>query len=156
MNNFEMIAIIISVISIFISSVCFYFTIKIKKRYEKLVMRLGNGEPLNEILKKYIEQVNEIDKKDDQIIEYFNNLNAELSLAIRKVGIVKYNLYNTTRNDLSFAIALLDRGNTGVVINSVYGIDNSNVYCKRIVKGTSKDKLSIEEREAIKNAIENK
>ena len=92
MNNFEMIAIIISVISIFISSVCFYFTIKIKKRYEKLVMRLGNGEPLNEILKKYIEQVNEIDKKDDQIIEYFNNLNAELSLAIRKVGIVKYNL----------------------------------------------------------------
>ena len=113
MNNFEMIAIIISVISIFISSVCFYFTIKIKKRYEKLVMRLGNGEPLNEILKKYIEQVNEIDKKDDQIIEYFNNLNAELSLAIRKVGIVKYNLYNTTRNDLSFAIALLDRDNTG-------------------------------------------
>ena len=102
MNNFEMIAIIISVISIFISSVCFYFTIKIKKRYEKLVMRLGNGEPLNEILKKYIEQVNEIDKKDDQIIEYFNNLNAELSLAIRKVGIVKYNLYNTTRNDSKF------------------------------------------------------
>ena len=57
---------------------------------------------------------------------------------------------------LSFAIALLDRDNTGVVINSVYGIDNSNVYCKRIVKGTSKDKLSIEECEAIKNAIENK
>ena len=77
-------------------------------------------------------------------------------LNILIIGIVKYNLYNTTRNDLSFAIALLDRDNTGVVINSVYGIDNSNVYCKRIVKGTSKDKLSIEECEAIKNAIENK
>ena len=84
MNNFEMIAIIISVISIFISSVCFYFTIKIKKRYEKLVMRLGNGEPLNEILKKYTND----EELQNFIVHEVKNLSVQLAPYKRPVNIV--------------------------------------------------------------------
>ena len=153
METFNIIAMIISIVSLIIAILSVYYTIKTKKRYEKLAVKLGNGENISDILKKYISQVNELDKKEDEIIKYCNNLNSELNKCIKKVGLIKYNLYNTNKNNLSFALALLDNENNGIVINSVYGIDNSNVYCKLIIKGEAKNKLSEEENEALKIAI---
>ena len=146
---------IISVISLIIALISIYYTIKTKKRYENLANKLGKGENITDILKNYINKVNDLDKKDDQIIEYCNKINEELNKNIKKIGLIKYNLYNTTKNDLSFALALLDKENNGVIINSIYGIDYSNVYCKLIINGKSKDKLSSEENEAL-NIAKNK
>ena len=148
MDNFN-IMMIISICSLVIALISIYFSLKTKKRYEKLAIKLGNGQNIVDILKDYINKVNDLDKKDDQIIEYCNKINEEINKNIKKIGLVKYNLYNTTKNDLSFALALLDNENNGVIINSIYGIDYSNVYCKLIVKGKCKDRLSKEENEAL-------
>ena len=144
---------IISVISLIIALISIYFTLKMKKRYENLAKKLGQGQNITDILKDYINKVNDLDKKDDQIIEYCNKINEELNKNIKKVGLFKYNLYNTTKNDLSFALALLDRENNGIIINSIYGVDYSNVYCKLITKGKSKERLSAEENEALNIAL---
>ena len=61
-------------------------------------------------------------------------------------------MFENNRSKLSFALALLDRKNTGVVINSIYAEDNSNVYAKPVVNGVSKYQLSFEEEEAIRQA----
>lgn len=148
MDKFN-IMMIISICSIIIALISIYFSLKTKKRYEKLAIKLGNGQNIVDILKDYINKVNDLDKKDDQIIEYCNKINEEINKNIKKIGLVKYNLYNTTKNDLSFALALLDNENNGVIINSIYGIDYSNVYCKLIIKGKCKDRLSKEENEAL-------
>lgn len=140
---------IISICSLIIALISIYFSLKTKKRYEKLAIKLGNGQNIVDILKDYINKVNDLDKKDDQIIEYCNKINEEINKNIKKIGLIKYNLYNTTKNDLSFALALLDNENNGVIINSIYGIDYSNVYCKLIIKGKCKDRLSKEENEAL-------
>ena len=153
METFDIIIITISIISLIIAIISIYYTIKTKNKYEKLAIKLGKGENIIDILKKYILQVNELEKKDNQIIEYCNKLNSEINKSIKKFGLVKYNLYNTTKHDLSFALALLDNENSGVVINGVYGVDNSNVYCKLITNGNSKNKLSEEEKEALKIAM---
>ena len=155
MDNLNIFMTIISVISLIIALISIYYTIKTKKRYENLANKLGKGENITDILKNYINKVNDLDKKDDQIIEYCNKINEELNKNIKKIGLIKYNLYNTTKNDLSFALALLDKENNGVIINSIYGIDYSNVYCKLIINGKSKDKLSSEENEAL-NIAKNK
>ena len=148
MDNFN-IMMIISICSLIIALISIYFSLKTKKRYEKLAIKLGNGQNIADILKDYINKVNDLDKKDDQIIEYCNKINEEINKNIKKIGLIKYNLYNTTKNDLSFALALLDNENNGVIINSIYGIDYSNVYCKLIIKGKCKDRLSKEENEAL-------
>ena len=153
METFNILIIILFFISLVISLINFYYTIKIKKKYEKLDIDLIKGEKLSEVLKKYIEQIEQLNCKDNQIIDYCNKLNQEINKSITKVGLVKYNLYNTTKHDLSFALALLDKQNNGIVINSVYGIDSSNVYCKLIKNGDSKNKLSEEEKEAIEIAM---
>ena len=81
-------------------------------------------------------------------------LNKELSKTIRKVGIVRYNAFKDTGSDLSFALALLNDNNDGVVLNGIYSREMSNIYAKPIKAGKSKYTISEQEQEAIDKAIE--
>ena len=148
--------IIFSIISLIIAIISLYISIKIYKKYEKNMKKLGEGKDFAQMLQNYVSQVDKLNKRDDQIIEVCNNINNELSHCIKKVGLYKYDAFGNTKNSLSFTLALLDRENNGIVINSIYGQDNSNVYSKPIIKGTSKYNLSFEEKEAINIAIEKK
>ena len=145
--------IIFSIISVIIASISLYISIRIKKQYEVNMKKLGNGENFAEMIKDYVSQVENLNKRDDQIIQVCNNLNNELAHCIKKVGLYRYDAFGNTKNKLSFSLALLDRENNGIVINSIYGQDNSNVYAKPIIKGSSKYNLSEEEKEAINIAI---
>ncbi len=145
--------IIISIISLVISMISVFISIKIYKKYEINMKKLGNGENFAEMIKDYVSQVEKLNKRDDQIIEVCNNINNELSHCIKKVGILRYDAFGNTNNKLSFALAMLDKENNGIVINSIYGHDNSNVYAKPIIKGASKYNLSDEEKEAINQAL---
>ena len=148
--------IIFSIISLIIAIISLYISVKIYKKYEKNMNKLGEGKDFAQMLQNYVSQVDKLNKRDDQIIEVCNNINNELSHCIKKVGLYKYDAFGNTKNSLSFTLALLDRENNGIVINSIYGQDNSNVYSKPIIKGTSKYNLSSEEKEAINIAIEKK
>ena len=144
---------VVCIICLALSICSFYYTFKTKRRYEKIALKLGNGEDITHILKEYTTAVEEVKSKDDQIIEYFNVLDHQLATSIRNVGLYRFDSYNNTRNKLSFALALLDRNGNGVILNSIYGVDDSNVYAKPIIKGKSKYNLSYEEEEAIKIAL---
>ena len=148
--------IIFSIISLIIAIISLCISIKIYKNYEKTMNKLGEGKDFAKMLESYVSQVDKLNKRDDQIIQVCNNINNELAHCIKKVGLYKYDAFGNTKNSLSFALALLDRENNGIVINSIYGQDNSNVYSKPVIKGTSKYNLSYEEKEAINNAIEKK
>ena len=148
--------IIFSIISLIIAIISLCISIKIYKNYEKTMNKLGEGKDFAKMLESYVSQVDKLNKRDDQIIEVCNNINNELAHCIKKVGLYKYDAFGNTKNNLSFALALLDRENNGIVINSIYGQDNLNVSSKPVIKGTSKYNLSYEEKEAINNAIEKK
>ena len=148
--------IIFSIISLIIAIISLCISIKIYKNYEKTMNKLGEGKDFAKMLESYVSQVDKLNKRDDQIIQVCNNINNELAHCIKKVGLYKYDAFGNTKNNLSFALALLDRENNGIVINSIYGQDNSNVYSKPVIKGTSGYNLSYEEKEAINNAIEKK
>ncbi len=144
---------IISVISSIISLISICISLIIHNKYEKTMKKLGEGKDFSKMLSEYIMQVDKLNKRDDQIIQVCNNINNELSHCIKKIGLYKYNAFGNTKNELSFSIALLDRENNGIVLNSIYGQDNSNIYAKEIVKGKSRMKLSDEEFEAVQIAI---
>ena len=55
----------------------------------------------------------------------------------------------------SFALAILDDYNNGIVLNGIYARDSSNIYAKPVENGESKYVLSNEEKEAINRAINN-
>lgn len=126
---------------------------KLRNSYLKFMSKLGNGENLEEMMKTYINRVNEVEKKNDEIINYCNKIDNNIKICSQKIGIVRYNAFKDTGSDLSFSLAILDDYNNGVVLNGIYSRDSSNIYAKPVENGESKYVLSNEEKEAIYKAI---
>ena len=87
-------------------------------------------------------------------MNFCKNLDENLSKCIQKVGIVRYSAFKDTGSDLSFAAALLDEDNNGIVFNGIYSREMSNIYAKPVENGKSKYTISEEEMEAIEKAVE--
>lgn len=75
---------------------------------------------------------------------------------IQKVGFVKYSTHDTGKNELSFAIALLDSNNDGFILNEVHTRTASNIYAKNIEDGKCASRLSEEEALALSKATKDK
>jgi hypothetical protein len=74
--------------------------------------------------------------------------------AVGHVGLVRYDAFEDVGGRLSFSCALLDGLGNGVVVTSINGRQDTRVYAKPITEGRSQYNLSIEEEEAIRQAIE--
>jgi len=59
-------------------------------------------------------------------------------------------------SNLSFAIALLDGNDNGIVLNGIYSRESTTTYAKSIINGQSKYALSAEEIQAIDIARKSK
>lgn len=79
-------------------------------------------------------------------------LEQELPYAISQIGIVRFNPFDDTGADLSFAVALLNQKTNGVVLTGLWGRDEVRVYAKQIANGESPYALSQEERQAVELA----
>ena len=127
---------------------------KINKKYTDFMKKIGNGKNIEDDLKVYINRVKKVENDNKELAEFCESLNKELNKSIKKVGIVRYNAFKDTGSDLSFALALLNENNDGVVLNGIYSREMSNIYAKPIVAGKSNYTISEMEQEAINRAIE--
>ena len=118
--------------------------------------KIGNGNNLDELLKIYIQDVEAVKRDNSEIKDYYTKLDSDIASCVQKVGLVRYNAFRDVGSDLSFAVALLDRNNNGVVLNGLYGSESSNIYAKPIKNKTSNYQLSDEEEYAIEIAEQNK
>ncbi len=125
----------------------------INKKYRNFLNKLGNGKNIEEDLENYMYRVERVEKQNTEITTYIKNLDEDLTKCIQKVGIVRYNAFKDTGSDLSFALALLDENNDGVVLNGIYSREMSNIYAKPVVNGQSSYTVSEEEQQAIDKAI---
>lgn len=129
---------------------------KLRTSYSKFMNKLGNGNNLEEMLQNYIKKVETVEERNEEIISYCKIIDDNIKRCSQKIGIVRYNAFKDVGSDLSFALAILDDYNNGVVLNGIYARDSSNIYAKPIENGASKYILSEEEKEAVNRAINNK
>jgi len=116
--------------------------------------KVGNGKNIEEDLENYMYKVSNVEKQNAEIYNQIKNINQDLTKCIQKVGIVRYTAFKDTGSDLSFALALLDENNDGVVLNGIYSREMSNIYAKPVEKGKSAYTISEEEQQAIQKAID--
>ena len=126
----------------------------INKNYKTLLKKLGNGENIEEDLENYMYRVERVEKQNAEIRNLIETIDTNMDNCIQKIGMVRYNAFKDTGSDLSFALAMLDEKNNGVVLNGIYSREMSNIYAKPVEKGKSKYTLSEEEQQAIQKAIE--
>lgn len=155
-QNFFKIMIVSNIILIILVTVNIIYSIYINRKYISFMRKLGNGNNLDEMLKKYLADVREIKKDNSEIKAYYTQLDNNIDTCIQKVGLVRYNAFKDVGSDLSFAIALLDRNDNGVILNGLYGSESSNIFAKPIKGGASKYQLSEEEKEALEIAEQSK
>jgi len=98
-------------------------------------------------------QLNSLKKKCSELSQELDEIKKENRLFIKKVGIIRYNPFSNAGGDQSFSVALLDSGNNGIVLTSLYALDGNRVYGKPVENSLSKYSLSEEEKQAIKKAI---
>lgn len=126
---------------------------KLRKNYKDFMLKLGKGENIEELLKNHINRVENVEKKNNEIMHYCETINNQMKQCMQRVGLVRYNAFQDTGSDLSFALAILDENNNGVVLNGIYARESSNIYAKPIKNGVSSYTLSKEEKEALEKAM---
>ena len=152
-NFLLMLSIMVGILTIGFISIL-YSNIKLKNKYNKFMKKIGNGKNIEEDLENYMYRVERVERQNAEIISYCKNLDDEVAKCIQKVGIVRYSAFKDTGSDLSFAVAMLNENNDGVVFNGIYSREMSNIYAKPVKNGGSEYTLSEEEKEAIRRAIE--
>lgn len=95
-------------------------------------------------LETAVRTLNSTDKGQQQLIEG----------AVRRVGLVRYDAFEDVGGRLSFSCALLDDHGNGVVVTSINGRQDTRVYAKPVVAAKSGYNLSLEEEEAIRQALD--
>ena len=73
--------------------------------------------------------------------------------AIQRVGLVRFNPFEDTGGNQSFALALIDASGTGFVLSSLHTRTGTRVYAKAVSDGRSDGALSEEEAEALRLAM---
>lgn len=118
------------------------------------ILKDGGDHGVDEILAGQAERVEDLAARVDALAALQRELEASSRLALQKVGIVRYNPFQDTGGDQSFAIALLDLSGTGVVLSSLHGRAETRIFAKRVANGSSSHALSDEEQQAIRAALQ--
>ena len=115
--------------------------------------RGGDGQNLESTLHATLAKVATLSNAVDQLSTRAAVLEAVQRKAIQRTGLVRYNPFEDTGGNQSFAVALLDQNGDGVVISSLHARQNTRVYAKAVVGGRSEAALSEEEAEALRQAM---
>ena len=123
------------------------------KKYKKM-MQGANGQDLEKLLNTYSRRVEENLVKTEEVKSAYMGISKMVEKSIQHIGIIRYNAFDDTGSDLSFAVALLDYNGDGIVISSLFGRNETRTYAKPVKKGVSEYLLSLEEEQAIKKALQ--
>ena len=81
------------------------------------------------------------------------SINKQLEKAFQKIGIVRYNAFQTMGGNLSYSLALLDENDNGFILNTIHSSEGCYSYTKDITNGSCDITLSPEEQKAIDIAM---
>ncbi len=76
-------------------------------------------------------------------------LEADGRHAFKRVGLVRFNPFEDTGGNQSFALALLDADDDGIVVSSLHSRGMTRIYAKAMSHGRPEATLSDEETEAV-------
>ena len=149
------IIIILLVLTIFllVKSVSSSMRLNRLERKYKTFMKGSDAQSLEKIFVRKFAQIDKLYEAKEDHEHDILFIKKYLEKMFSKYGVEKYDAFDDVGGKLSFALALLDKDNTGLILNAVHSRDNCFLYLKEIVKGESYVMLSQEEVEALRKAV---
>jgi len=114
-----------------------------------------DAESLDGIVLRQKKQLQNHAKNLKELGEIMSELVENNKLNVQKTAVVRYNPFADTGSNMSFAIALLDGHDSGLVVSSLHSREGTRIYAKPVKEGESKNTLTGEEKQAIAEAKNN-
>jgi hypothetical protein len=151
-NDIYLIGLLALLVAIFLVNIISAIKIYgLSRKYNKFIKSF-KSDNIEDTLLAFMKRVEDVDNKADQLEKHCLDIDNHLLKCIQKAALVRFNAFEDMGSDLSFAIALLDGYDNGVILNGIYGRENSTIFAKPISKGKAQHVLSEEEEEALEAA----
>ncbi len=125
---------------------------RLSARFERIT-RGSEERSLEAILEAHLTRVHEVVRALDAVEARTTILERDLRRAFARVGLVRYNPFEDTGGNQSFALALLDAHGDGFIVSSLHSRYGTRVYAKAVRAGRSDSAVSAEEAEALRVAM---
>ena len=108
-------------------------------------------------LKDYYDKVDDLSKtvndtSDAVLMSRLANCENDSIISLKKIGLVNFDAFDDVTGKLSFALAILNNNNDGIILTSLYGHNSCNTYVREVVNGETPVKLLEEEKTALNEA----
>lgn len=124
---------------------------RVLRQYRQLSAGV-EGQPIDQLLQKILDR-GEIESMTLARLESdLKEVREEIGSHVQNVGLVRYNAFDDTGGDQSYALALLDDHGDGVIVNGLFHRTECRVYVKPVREWKSIYSMSAEETEAIRQA----
>ena len=125
---------------------------RLNRKYT-LFMKGKDGQSLERLFKRKFDLIEKLVRSTDDNGEEIEKIWKVMDKSLNKYGNVKYDAFEDMGGKLSFVLAMLDKNNTGFLLNAIHSRENCFLYIKEIVNGESYVVLSEEEVEALRQAV---
>lgn len=125
---------------------------RLKRHYNNLISRTKKRK-IDEILDSLIEKDIFLEAEFNEVKKTIQEIIYEQKFHLQKVGFLRFNPFDRIGGEQSFIIALLNKENSGIILNFFYTREGIRVYAKKVNESKSEEyELSNEEKEVIKKA----
>ena len=125
---------------------------RLSRRLEAIT-RGSDEQSLEAVLGSHLERVRKVVQDVDKLGGRVADLERDIRWSLGRVGLVRYNPFEETGGNQSFALAVIDANGDGFVVSSLHARQGTRVYGKAVVRGAAETALSDEEAEALKQAL---
>ncbi len=146
--------VILLIVAIVLTLLVLYLLRRVSRLDRRLagLTRGADGRSLESVLDAHLDRVDGVARDLDDLVARTVVLETAARKAFSRVGLVRYNPFDETGGNQSFALALLDAEGDGWVLSSLHARSGTRVYAKAIARGRSEAALSEEETAAIRQA----
>jgi hypothetical protein len=143
----------------FVSLLLLLLVILVWRRTRRLGRRLDtltrgeNDKDLSAVLDAHLDKVFAVSSEVDELTVRTAVAESNLRRSFQRIGLVRFNPFEDTGGNQSFALALLDANGDGLVLSSLHSRAGTRVYAKAVNGGRSETALSEEETEAVRQAM---
>lgn len=145
-------ALIIASVAVVLSLLALYFSGKLRK-LRQIFGPDHQSDNLEEVITSITDKLKEFKTDHQALAEQVQQQGLKLETTFQYSSVIRFDSGGTDGGNLSFALALLDGHQSGMIVTSLHGREHNRIYCKAIVEGVSQTQLSEEEQEALIQAL---
>ena len=123
-----------------------------RARYREM-MRGSETEDIEGMLIQHIHEVEQVAATNAHILEENELIRQFLRKTLVRTAMVRFRAFEDMGGDLSYAVAMLDANNDGVIFSSIFARADSRSYIKPIKGGSSEYPLTDEEKGVLREAM---